>query len=40
MAVAFEFFEKIGIPFYCFHDRDVAPEARQLRGVPGATSMR
>jgi len=26
MAVAFEFFEKIGIPFYCFHDRDVAPE--------------
>jgi xylose isomerase len=26
MAVAFEFFEKIDIPFYCFHDRDVAPE--------------
>ena len=26
MAVAFEFFAKIGIPFYCFHDRDVAPE--------------
>ena len=26
MAVAFEFFEKIGIPYYCFHDRDVAPE--------------
>ena len=26
MAVAFEFFGKIGIPFYCFHDRDVAPE--------------
>jgi len=26
MAVAFEFFTKIGIPFYCFHDRDVAPE--------------
>ncbi len=26
MAVAFEFFTKLGIPFYCFHDRDVAPE--------------
>jgi len=26
MAVAFEFFTKIGIPFYCFHDRDVVPE--------------
>ena len=24
---AFEFFEKIGAPFFCFHDRDVAPEA-------------
>ncbi len=26
LAVAFEFFEKIGVPFFCFHDRDVAPE--------------
>jgi xylose isomerase len=26
MAVAFEFFEKLGAPFFCFHDRDVAPE--------------
>jgi xylose isomerase len=26
MAVAFEFFAKLGTPFYCFHDRDVAPE--------------
>jgi xylose isomerase len=26
MAVAFEFFAKIDIPYYCFHDRDVAPE--------------
>jgi xylose isomerase len=23
---AFEFFEKLGTPYYCFHDRDVAPE--------------
>jgi xylose isomerase len=26
LAVAFEFFEKLGTPYYCFHDRDVAPE--------------
>ena len=25
LAVAFEFFEKLGVPFFCFHDRDVAP---------------
>ena len=24
--MAFEFFTKLGIPYYCFHDRDVAPE--------------
>jgi xylose isomerase len=28
--VAFEFIEKIGAPFYCFHDRDVAPEGATL----------
>jgi len=28
--VAFEFIEKLGVPFYCFHDRDVAPEADSL----------
>ena len=28
LAAAFEFFEKLGIPYYCFHDRDVAPEGR------------
>jgi xylose isomerase len=26
MAAAFEFFSKLGTPWYCFHDRDVAPE--------------
>ena len=26
LAAAFEFFAKLGIPYYCFHDRDVAPE--------------
>ena len=28
--VAFEFMEKLGIDFYCFHDRDVAPEGATL----------
>jgi xylose isomerase len=27
-AAAFELFEKLGIPFFTFHDRDVAPEGR------------
>ena len=26
MDAAFEFFTKLNVPFYCFHDRDVAPE--------------
>ena len=26
MAVAFEFLAKLGVPYYCFHDVDVAPE--------------
>lgn len=29
--VAFEFIEKLGAPFYAFHDRDVAPEGNTLR---------
>jgi xylose isomerase len=28
--VAFEFLDKMGIDFYCFHDRDVAPEGATL----------
>ena len=28
--VAFEFLEKLGVGFYCFHDRDVAPEGVNL----------
>jgi len=26
MVVAFEFFEKLGAPYFCFHDLDIAPE--------------
>src|SRR3954465_3538447 len=29
--VAFEFFEKLGVPFYAFHDRDIAPEGRTIK---------
>ncbi|MFV0444012.1 MAG: xylose isomerase [Planctomycetaceae bacterium] len=29
--VAFEFMQKLGVPFYCFHDRDVAPEGKNLK---------
>jgi xylose isomerase len=30
VRVAFEFFDKLGAPYYCFHDRDVAPEGKNL----------
>ena len=29
--VAFEFIEKLGAPYYAFHDRDVAPEGASLK---------
>ena len=28
---AFAFIERLGVPFFCFHDRDVAPEGASLR---------
>ena len=31
VKVAFEFLEKLGVPYYCFHDRDVSPEGKNLR---------
>jgi xylose isomerase len=30
VRVAFEFIEKLGAPYYCWHDRDVAPEGQTL----------
>lgn len=30
MDAAFEFFSKLGVPYYCFHDRDMAPEGDNL----------
>jgi xylose isomerase len=29
--VAFEFFEKLGVPYFCFHDTDIAPEGATLK---------
>ncbi len=40
MAVAFEFFEKLGVPFWSFHDRDIAPEgATFAESVSNLTQM-
>jgi xylose isomerase len=30
LDAAFEFFTKLGVDFWCFHDRDIAPEADSL----------
>jgi xylose isomerase len=30
VEASFELFEKLGVPFFAFHDRDVAPEGRTL----------
>ncbi|MFF2449599.1 xylose isomerase [Neobacillus sp. NPDC058068] len=31
VEAAFEFFEKLGVPYFCFHDVDIAPEGSTLR---------
>ncbi len=31
MEAAFEFLTKLGVEYFCFHDRDIAPEADTLR---------
>ena len=30
LDAAFEFFTKMGVPFFCFHDRDIAPEGSSV----------
>ena len=30
LDAAFEFFTKLGVPYYCFHDRDLAPEGASI----------
>ncbi len=31
LEAAFEFMTKMSIPFYCFHDRDIAPEGKSIK---------
>lgn len=31
VSACFEFCEKLGVPFFCFHDRDIAPEGDNLK---------
>ncbi len=31
VEAAFEFFEKLGVPYFCFHDVDITPEGSNLR---------
>lgn len=31
VEASFEFYEKLNVPFFCFHDRDVAPEGDSLK---------
>ena len=31
LDAAFEFITKLGVPFYCFHDRDLAPEGNSVK---------
>ena len=31
LDAAFEFFTKLGVPYFCFHDHDAAPEGRTFR---------
>ncbi|WP_332634298.1 xylose isomerase [Halalkalibacter flavus] len=31
VEASFEFFEKLGVPYFCFHDLDIAPETDSLK---------
>lgn len=31
VEASFEFFDKLGVPYFCFHDRDIAPEGETLQ---------
>ena len=40
MEAAFEFFTKLGVPFYCFHDRDIAPEGATFKETAANLAIR
>lgn len=35
LDAAFEFFTKLGVPYYCFHDVDLAPDAEDIAAYEG-----
>ena len=39
MEAAFEFFEKLTVPFWCFHDRDIAPEGATFKESAATLDM-
>ena len=39
LDAAFEFLAKLGVPYFCFHDRDVAPEGASARETQGILEM-
>ena len=39
LDAAFEFLVKLGVPYFCFHDRDVAPEGASARETQGILEM-
>ena len=43
LDAGFELFSKLGVPFYCFHDRDLAPEgasvAQSERNLKAMTAL-
>lgn len=40
LRFAFEFFTKLGVTFWCFHDRDISPEATPAEGGLAETNRR
>ncbi|GMU21608.1 MAG: xylose isomerase [Phycisphaerae bacterium] len=40
LRFAFEFYTKLGVNFWCFHDRDIAPEATEAEGGLPETNRR
>ena len=38
MAAALEFMSKLTVPFWCFHDWDIAPEGRRSRSPPATST--
>ena len=40
LDVAFDFFTKIKTPYFCFHDRDIAPEGKPFSETKNTSALR